>query len=138
MSDTPRTDAAEELARPLCRDPFPNLQKYVRADFARELECENAALRADNAATQKLLLEEQRKATFLEKENFALRSSRDRMDWEKLSFENAALRADRNRLDWLLSYNGGTWLYWAIDGGQWTPEVGASRAAIDAARKEAT
>ena len=54
----------------------------------------------------------------------------------KLERENAALRADRNRLDWLLSNNGGTWVYWAIDGGQWTPEQGASRSAIDAARKE--
>lgn len=55
---------------------------------------------------------------------------------EELEKENAALKADRDRLDWILSCNGSTWIYWAVDGGQWTPEQGASRAAIDAARKE--
>ena len=54
----------------------------------------------------------------------------------ELERENAALRADKERLDWLLTYEGGSWLYWAIENGEWTPEVAASRAAIDAARKE--
>ena len=55
----------------------------------------------------------------------------------ELERENAALRADKERLDWLLTYEGGSWLYWAIENGEWTPEVAASRAAIDANRKEA-
>lgn len=55
----------------------------------------------------------------------------------ELRAENAKLRADKERLDWLLTHEGGTWLYWASEKGQWTPEVGASRAAIDAARKDA-
>ena len=53
MSDTPKTDEAVELVRPLGRDPFPNLQKYVKVDFARELERENIALRA---AQQELMI----------------------------------------------------------------------------------
>jgi hypothetical protein len=53
-----------------------------------------------------------------------------------LQRENAALRADKERLDWLFTHDGGMWLYWAIDR-DWTPERSASRAAIDAARKEA-
>jgi hypothetical protein len=55
----------------------------------------------------------------------------------QLEAENAELRADKERLDWLLTHDGGTWLYWAAENGQWTPEVGASRAVIDTARKEA-
>ena len=54
----------------------------------------------------------------------------------RLRSENAALRADKERLDWLFTHDGGMWLYWAIDR-DWTPERSASRAAIDAARKEA-
>ena len=47
------------------------------------------------------------------------------------------LREDKERLNWLLTYEGGSWIYWAIENGEWTPEVAASRAAIDSARKEA-
>ena len=55
----------------------------------------------------------------------------------ELERELAALRADRDRLDWLMTHEGGAWIYWACEMGQWTPEVAASRVAIDAERKEA-
>jgi hypothetical protein len=56
---------------------------------------------------------------------------------QQLESENAALREDKDRLDWILTHEGASWLYWAAENGQWTPEVGAGRAAIDAARKRA-
>ena len=58
----------------------------------------------------------------------------DGEQYRQLERENAALREDKERLNWLLTHEGGSWLYWAIENGQWTPEVAASRAAIDAAR----
>jgi hypothetical protein len=83
----------------------------------RDLERENATLRAD------LLIEEERSIYWRDNEGKAMA-------------ENAALWADKERLDWLFTHDGGMWLYWAIDR-DWTPERSASRAAIDAARKEA-
>lgn len=40
MSDTPKTDAAIEWARPCGNDSAPPNEQYVSADFARELERE--------------------------------------------------------------------------------------------------
>ena len=45
MSTTPQTDAAIEWARPCGNDSAPPNEQYVSADFARELERENARLR---------------------------------------------------------------------------------------------
>lgn len=51
-----------------------------------------------------------------------------------LERENAALRADKERLDWLLTDDGGFWVNWMYDKDEWTPELKASRDAIDACR----
>ena len=51
-----------------------------------------------------------------------------------LEHENAALRADKERLDWLLTDDGGFWVNWMYDKDEWTPELKASRDAIDACR----
>ena len=53
---------------------------------------------------------------------------------EKLERENAELRKDRERLDWLLTDDGGFWVNWMYDKDEWTPELKASRDAIDACR----
>ena len=56
-------------------------------------------------------------------------------DWAReLERENAALRADKERLDWLLTDDGGFWVNWMYDKDEWTPELKASRDAIDACR----
>ena len=44
------------------------------------------------------------------------------------------LRADKERLDWLLTDDGGFWVNWMYDKDEWTPELKASRDAIDACR----
>lgn len=53
---------------------------------------------------------------------------------EQLERENAALRADKERLDWLLTGDGGFWVNWMYEKDEWTPELKASRDAIDACR----
>ena len=110
MSDTPRTDRFEEAY-------FEDSTSHVDDvfEYCRTLERENAALLKRLEASD---------------------GWDDYNAIKALKAENAALRADKERLDWLLTFNGSTWLYWAIERGQWTPEQGASRAAIDAARKE--
>lgn len=50
MGDTPQTDAAQEWVMPAGNDSGPPHEQYVHADFARELERENAALREKVAA----------------------------------------------------------------------------------------
>ena len=68
--------------------------------------------------------------------------------FKQLERENAALRADihaheqinkqliedKRRLDWLLTDDGGFWVNWMYDKDEWTPELKASRDAIDACR----
>ena len=51
-----------------------------------------------------------------------------------LERENAALRADKERLEWLLTGDGGFWVNWMYEKDEWTPELKASRDAIDACR----
>ena len=51
-----------------------------------------------------------------------------------LERENAALREDKERLEWLLTDDGGFWVNWMYDKDEWTPELKASRDAIDACR----
>ena len=107
MSDTPRTDAA--AIRCACST------YVVPSEFARELERENAALRAD------LLIEEERSIYWRDNEGRAMA-------------ENAALREDKQRLDWL--QNGGSS---EVDDLLYEMNVDVDfdvRAAIDAARKE--
>ena len=53
---------------------------------------------------------------------------------DRLETENAELRADKQRLDWLLTDDGGFWVNWMYDKDEWTPELKASRDAIDACR----
>jgi hypothetical protein len=48
---TPRTDAALEWVRPVGNDSGPPHEQYVEANFARDLERENAAFRAIIDAT---------------------------------------------------------------------------------------
>jgi len=107
VSDTPRTDAA--AIRCACST------YVVPSEFARELERENAALRAD------LLIEEERSIYWRDNEGRAMA-------------ENAALREDKQRLDWL--QNGGSS---EVDDLLYEMNVDVDfdvRAAIDAARKE--
>ena len=54
--------------------------------------------------------------------------------FKQLEQENAALREDKERLDWLLTGDGGFWVNWMYDKDEWTPELKASRDAIDACR----
>lgn len=56
---------------------------------------------------------------------------------DQLIVEILPLYEDKARLDWLLTSEGGSWLYWAVENGDWSPERSASRDAIDFARKEA-
>ena len=51
MSDTPRTDAKAQF---FGFNPDEG-EEFVQIDFARELERENAALRADNAMLRQML-----------------------------------------------------------------------------------
>ena len=54
--------------------------------------------------------------------------------FKQIERENAALRADKERLDWLLTDDGGFWVNWMYEKDEWTPELKASRDAIDACR----
>ena len=65
----------------------------------------------------------------LEKENIALRA--DIQAHEQI---NKQLIEDKRRLDWLLTDDGGFWVNWMYDKDEWTPELKASRDAIDACR----
>ena len=108
MSDTPRTD---ELAVKIDegRSVWPEV-----LGLSMMLERENVELR------EKLQIEEERSMYWRENEN-------------KLKTENAALLADRDRLDWLEGEDGQSWTAkWYYRGEEWI-----TRAAIDAARKEA-
>lgn len=117
MSTTPQTDAAAELARPVCHDSMPRIREYVPLEFARQLERENAALRK-----AKEMLEVER-CECLRTMDLALN-------------ESAGLREDKERLDWLESLNGPWPTYY--DG--WHSRSGSHdslRDAIDANRKKA-
>jgi hypothetical protein len=139
VSDTPRTDAA--AIRCACST------YVVPSEFARELERENAALRAALKCEREWVLA-------LTKDNGLLLKAVDKTkagalavhlagriekledDKATLERENAALRADKGCLDWLFTPDGGTWLYWAIENGEWAREISASRAAIEIAMKK--
>lgn len=56
----------------------------------------------------------------------------------QLERENAALRKDKARLDWILTDDGGHWVNWMYEKEEWTPELKASRDAIDACLKPST
>ena len=56
----------------------------------------------------------------------------------ELERENAALRKDKARLDWILTDDGGFWVNWMYEKEEWTPELKASRDAIDACLKPST
>ena len=119
MSDTPKTDAKAQF---FGFNPDEG-EEFVTASFARELERENATLRAD------LLIEEERSIYWRDNEGKAMA-------------ENAALWADKERMDWL--ENPETCCHVCIDKQpdgysiiNRKPSRGEIRAAIDAARKEA-
>ena len=79
MSDTPRTDAAVALtSQHRYDDGFGDVEfGWVQASFARDLEKENAALRAEVKVT--------------------------RQNYEEYKSENTTLREDKERLDWMES-----------------------------------
>jgi hypothetical protein len=111
VSDTPRTDAA--AIRCACST------YVVPSEFARELERENAALRAISIEAM-------------------ISNTAFRM--KELERENAALRVDKERLDWLgktkcAYFHEGPFV-WRINEDE-TTDGDTIRAAIDAARKEA-
>jgi hypothetical protein len=66
----------------------------------------------------------------LERENATLRSALD----YQANYQRE-LRQDRDRLDWLLTADGGEWVNWMYDIDEWTPELKASRDAIDSCRE---
>ena len=127
MSDTPRTDKEAydyETGRSW-------LHGVVSAHFARQLERENAALRAKVAA--------QGLSLACLADGILGEDASDRSDQTlvrvgcQMAGEVAALRADKERLDWM--QNGGN----AVDDVLYDMNVVVDfdvRAAIDAARKE--
>ena len=131
MSDTPRTDKLyEEVWR------FTNETDAVDAlismrDFCRELERE---LNVANNWVE----HHQNHCDDLMKENSALRELTSTMGAPahiNIPVEKwRELRADKERLDWLLTGDGGFWVNWMYDKDEWTPELKASRDAIDACR----
>jgi hypothetical protein len=72
----------------------------------------------------------------LERENAALRAEVKvtRQNYETYKADNISLREDKERLEWLLTGDGGFWVNWMYDKDEWTPELKASRDAIDACR----
>jgi len=85
----------------------------------KRLERENAALRADNAATHALVL-------YLRSKEYAERTLA-----VKLEKENAALRADKERYEWLKDGCGSAWAYKYLRN-----NFRINDDALDAARKE--
>ena len=115
MSDTPRTDAAAQLVRATENGVL------VHANFARELERENAALR------EELEVEKKRSSYW---NDFA----------ENATVLNAQLRADKDRLDWLLDNISPDSVLFNVNPAEDSMSEGAPdpwRAAIDTARKRA-
>ena len=110
MSDTPRTDALANAYSMHALDFF---------ELARELERENAALRADNQAAHALVID------------LRAKEHSERTLAVKLEKENAALRADKERLDWMQTITGSEWAY-----RQLANNLGLTRYDIDVARKK--
>jgi hypothetical protein len=131
VSDTPRTDANAQF---FGFNPDEG-EEFVQIDFARELERENAALRA--------ALEREREWVLaLIKDNGILLQAADSTNAgalavsqsgriETLEEENAALRADKERLDWIARNRSVSATERPLSV---TPE--SLRESIDAARKE--
>ena len=135
MSDTPRTDAKAQF---FGFNPDEG-EEFVQIDFARELERENAALRA-YLKTGDMPDPQWSKDDILHMYDLAI-DERDAANKSLavLHRENVALRADRERLDWLTDA-----LDW-VELGDCVPtdydaegrsRLDAWRLAIDAARKE--
>jgi hypothetical protein len=139
---TPRTD---ELYNSVCF--FTDEEQAVDAlvelrDLARELERENAALRAAIAESEEFAKKNGEtcglKIRDLLSENAALKAKVEVIvkNYEDYKAENAALRADRDRIDYILSNDGGFFIWWNYDIDEWTPELKATRDWIDIAMKE--
>jgi len=118
MNDTPTQTIADALLllslgerNEIGKDASERLMK---------LERENAALRADNAATHALVL-------YLRSKEYAERTLA-----VKLEKENAALRADKERYEWLKDGCGSAWAYKYLRN-----NFRINDDALDAARKEA-
>lgn len=93
MSDTPRTDA-QLLTVKDCSYVAPHpTGEYVHADFARQLEHENAALRAEIEEAQCVVIGTRLEARELRRENDELleRLGRAAVDEGKLRRENTRL-----------------------------------------------
>ena len=152
MSDTPRTDAKAQF---FGFNPDEG-EEFVQADFARELERENAALKEqlNHTVSTKYHDEIVQEAVSLRvKETDNLRSelriaeSFHRVavsERDALVVENAALRADKERLDWLESVakdvictgdDRGVTIGSASNFQNYATNVMTFRAAIDVARK---
>ena len=130
MSDTPRTDSA--AIRCACST------YVVPSEFARELERENAALRA--ISIEAMISNTAFRMKELERENTALRADllieeERSIYWRdnecKAMAENAALWADKERMDWLEQSQ----KLWEGKDSLRGPEF-ISRAAIDAAKED--
>ena len=115
MSDTPRTDAALEWVRPVGNDSGPPHEQYVSAEFARQLERENAALRA---ALQKSCDEDRalHGGCILLVE---LREDKARMDWLE---EHPVTQTESALAEW---YGGKKTFRSAIDAAMHGPQSGA-------------
>ncbi len=127
MSDTPRTDAKAQF---FGFNPDEG-EEFVQIDFARQLERENAALRA-YLKTGDMPDPQWSKDDILHMYDLAI-DERDAAN-ESLAVlhrENAALRADKERLDWIARNRSVSATERPLSV---TPE--SLRESIDAARKE--
>jgi transposase-like protein len=122
VSDTPQTDKEAFDVTTGVKD----IDGVVMADFARELERENARLQMELDASCNA--EEMRQ---VRAENAVLRSALD----QQANYQRE-LRADRDRLDWLLSHNGGWWAYWLLKYGPWEHDKDELRKQIDEKLKD--
>jgi hypothetical protein len=103
MSITPRTDAALEWVRPVGNDSGPPHEQYVEANFARDLERENAALRAIIDATLRALpvgnVRTHTPDSIPERVGDLVKAHADELaDNEQLRKDNARLRAALERI----------------------------------------
>jgi hypothetical protein len=135
VSDTPKTDAFEALVdRPI-----------NWWNFARQLERENAALRAEVEAERNQLEKDRVNFDLLDERNKLLgqlaTAERERDEEQKRAIaaradainaqrENAALRADKERLDWVIKDSYYHFFF------KLSSDLEKGRRQIDAARKE--
>ena len=120
-------DALRVLARDIqSEDGAANAAIAEAADRIAELGTENEQLHLENTQLKREI--EDVKLVRYSIEDALTRSQQ----------EAASTRADKARLDWILTDDGGHWVNWMYEKEEWTPELKASRDAIDACLKPST